>query len=228
MATVQELITEVRRVIHDESATFRWSDAEEIDYCNAGIRQTIVLVPEANSVQTIHDTGASLVSRQVLPSGGIQFIKAARNYADDGTTPQGVIRHAEKDALDTYAPDWEYDSAAKADGANFFEHYCHDPKERKVFYLYPAPAAINKKLAIVYSMVPTAHTAVGNTFSLDDEYINAVVQYMTYRSLTKEGRHTMPTAYRQELWQNYLLALGLGNQAAKDASPEAVVPPEEG
>ncbi len=228
MPTVQTLITEVRRVIHDESATFRWSDAEEIDYCNAGIRQTIVLVPEANTVEIIHDTGATLISRQALPSGGIQFLKAARNYATNGTTPQGTIRYAEKDALDTYAPGWEYDATAKAAGDNFFEHYCHDPKERKIFYLYPAPAAANTKVAIVYSAVPTAHTLVGDTFALGDEYINAIVQYMTYRSLTKEGRHTLPSAYRQELWQNYLLALGLGNKAAKDASPEAVVPPEEG
>jgi len=228
MATVQVLITEVRRVIHDESATFRWSDAELIDYCNAGIRQTVTLVPEANSTETIHDTGSTLISRQALPSGGIKFLKASRNYADDGTTPQGVIRYAEKDALDTYAPGWEYDSAAKADGANFFDHYCHDPNEPKIFYLYPAPAAVNKMLAIVYSAVPTAHTAVGNTFGLDDEYINATVQYMTYRALTKEGRHTMPSAYQQGLWQNYLVALGLGRKMLLEVSPEAKVPPEEG
>jgi len=228
MATVQTLITEVRRIIHDSVATYRWADAELIDYCNAGIRQTVVLVPEANSVQSIHDSGAVLVSRQELPSGGIKFIKAARNYADDGTTPQGVIRHAEKDALDTYAPGWEYDATAKADGANFFEHYCHDPVEPKVFYLYPAPAAINKMLAIVYSAVPTAHTVVGDTFGLADEYINAVIQYMTYRALTKEARHTIPTQYRQELWDNYLTALGLQRRAIKEVSPEAVTPPEEG
>jgi hypothetical protein len=161
-----------------------------------------------------------------LPAGGIKFIKAARNYADDGTTPQGVIRYAEKDALDTYAPGWEYDSAAKADAANFFEHFCHDPKEPKVFYLYPAPAAANKKLAIVYSAVPTAHTVVGDTFGLDDEYINAVIQYMIYRALTKEARHTIPTQYRQELWSNYLTALGLQRQASKEVSPELTAPPE--
>jgi hypothetical protein len=226
MATVQTLITEVRRTIHDSVATFRWTDVELIDYCNAAIRQTVAFLPEANTVQTIHDTGAVLASRQVLPSGGIKFIKAARNYADDGTTPQGVIRYAEKDALDTYTPGWEFDATAKADGANFFEHFCHDPREPKAFYLYPAPAVINKKLAISYSAVPTAHTAVGDTFALADEYINAAVQYITYRALTKESRHTLPTEYRQELWDNYLKALGLFRRSSAQVSPESNAPPE--
>ncbi len=226
MATVQTLITEVRRIIHDESATFRWADVEMIDYCNAGIRQTITLVPEANTVESVHDTGSLLVSRQALPAGGIKFIKASRNYADDGTTEQGVIRHAEKDALDTYDPDWEFDSATKADGSNFFEHFTHDPRERKVFYVYPCPAAANKMLGIVYSAIPTAHTAVGDTFSIDDEFLNPAIQYMVYRCLTKESRRTIPSSYRQELWNNYLTALGLEVQAVDRVSPENNAPPE--
>jgi hypothetical protein len=228
MATVQTLIDEVREIIHDTVTTFRWADAELIDYCNAGIRQSIVLVPEANTVETVHDTGATLVSRQALPSGGIKFIKASRNYADDGTTEQGVIRYAEKDALDTYDPDWEFDSTTKADGANFFEHFIHDKREPKVFYVYPCPAAVNKMLGIVYSAVPTAHTVVGDTFALDDEYLNAVIQYMVYRSLTKESRLTMPAAMQQTLWTNYLTALGLQRRALETISPENNAPPEAG
>lgn len=225
MATVQTLIDEVREVIHDAVTTYRWADAELIDYCNAGIRQTIVLVPEANAVETI-ETITNSIARQALPSGGIKFIKVARNYADDGTTPQGSVRLTEKDALDSYDPDWEYDTTIKADGANFFVHYCHDPREKAVFYLYPPQAAANKKVAIVYSAVPTAHTLVGDTFALNDEYLNAVIQYIIYRALTKESRQTIPAAYRQELWSNYLLALGLEIKAAERVSPENNAPPE--
>jgi len=225
MATVQTLINEVREIIHDTVATFRWADSELIDYCNAGIRQTIVFVPEANATESIV-TISNDIARQVLPSGGIKFIKAARNYADDGTTPQGVIRSAEKDALDSYDPDWEFDTAIKPDGPNFFEHYFHDPREKAVYYLYPPQAAVNKRVAIVFSAVPTAHTAVGDTFSLNDEYLNAVIQYMIYRALTKESRQTIPAAYRQELWNNYLLALGLEVKANERVTPENNSPPE--
>ena len=217
MADVQSIIDEVRRTIHDETVTFRWSDAELIDYVNAGIRQTIVILPEANTVETIEDTLTSRVARQSLPTGGIKFIKVARNYADDGVTPQGVVRFTEKDALDTFEPDWEYVST-KTDGANYFDHYCHDGREDDVYYVYPAPAADNKRLAVVYSAIPTILTVVGDTIPLSDTYLNALVQYTVYRSLTKESRQTLPSAFRAELWQNYLTALGLKKEAEEDIS----------
>lgn len=218
MADVQSVVDEVRRVIHDETATFRWSDAEMLDYVNAGHRQTVTIRPEANTVETIEDTLTSRVARQSLPVGGIQFIKVSRNYADDGVTPQGVVRFVEKDSLDTYEPDWEYVSI-KTDGANYFEHYCHDSREDDVYYVYPAPAADNKRLAVVYSAVPTLMTDVSDTIPLDDEYLNATVQYVIYRCLTKEAREAMPDAFRQELWQNYLTALGIQEQAQDKVSP---------
>lgn len=227
MATVQNIFDEVRRIIHDEDATnYRWADAELIDYLNAGMRQIVVLIPEANTVETIEDTGTSRVARQALPAGGIKFIRVGRNYADDGTTPQGTVRYVEKDVLDTYDTDWEYTLAAGVvDGANYFQHFCHDSREPKIYYLYPPPAADNKKLAVVYSAVPTAVTAVGNTFPMDDEYINGAIQYVVYRALTKESRQTLPDAYRQDLWQNFLVALSLQSDAADEAGTEANRPP---
>lgn len=225
MADVQSAITEVRRIIHDESATFRWSDLELIDYVNAGDRQTVTLIPEANTVETIEDTLTSRVARQSLPTGGIKFIKVARNYADDGSTPQGVVRYAEKDALDTYEPDWEFVSI-KADGANYFEHFCHDDREPTVYFLYPAPVEDNKRTAVVYSAIPTLMTAVNDTLPLDDKYTNALIMYVVYRALTKEARETLPGAFRQELWQNYLVALGLQKQAESEASPTAKPAPD--
>lgn len=218
MADVQSVIDEVRRIIHDENATFRWSDDELIDYVNAGNRQTVTFLPEANSIETIEDTLTSRIARQSLPTGGIKFIRVARNYADDGSTPQGVIRFVEKDALDTYEPQWEYVSI-KADGANYFEHFCHDDTEPTVYFLYPAPVEDNKRTAVVYSAIPTEMTAPADTLPLADVYINAIVQYTVYRALTKESRQTLPSDFRQELWQNYLTALGLKKEADADVSP---------
>lgn len=226
MASGKEIITEVRRVIHDEKGPpYRWSDDELIAYLNAGTRQTVTLVPEANTVETIGDTLTSRVARQSLPTGGIKFIKVARNYADDGVTPQGSVRYVEKDSLDTYEPDWEYVST-KVDGDNYFDHFCHDASEKGVYYLYPAPAADNKRFALVYSAAPTKLFESGEAFPMGDEYFNAVVQYVIYRALTKESRDTLPSAFRQELWQNYLVALGLQNQAEERVNPASSAPPE--
>lgn len=218
MSTAQDVINEVRRTIHDENAPFRWSDSELLSYVNAGERQTVIFLPDANTVETIVDTLTSRVARQSLPAGGIKFIKIARNYADDGTTPQGNVRYVEKDALDTFEPTWEYVSA-KADGDNYFEHYCHDSREPGIYYVYPAPAADNKQIAVVYSAVPVALPDVTQDLVLDDEFFNGTVQYTIYRALTKESRDTLPGAFRQELWQNYLTALGLHKEAEDEVSP---------
>lgn len=218
MSTVQDVYNEVRRVIHDENAPFRWSDSELLSYVNAAERQTVIFLPDANTIETVVDTLTSRVARQSLPAGGIKFIKIARNYADDGTTPQGTVRYAEKDALDTFEPTWEYVSA-KADGANYFEHYCHDSREGGVYYVYPVPAADNKQIAVVYSAIPTALVDETSTLSLADDYFNGTVQYTIYRALTKESRETLPGAFRQELWQNYLTALGLQKEAEAEVNP---------
>lgn len=228
MALASELFDEARRIFHDEdAANYRWTDAELIDYLNAATRQIVTLVPEANTLETIEDTGTSRVARQALPAGGIKFIRVARNYADDGTTPQGTVRYVEKDVLDTYDPDWEYTPATGVvDGDNYFQHFCHDKREPKTYYLYPPPVADNKMLAAVYSAIPVEVTAVGSTYPLADEYINPAIMYLVYRALTKESRQTLPDAYRKDLWQNFLVSLGLQRQAADEVGTESTRPPD--
>lgn len=225
MATGQDLITEVRRIIHDENATFRWADAELIDYINAGQRAIVVLVPEANLVETVVDLATSRIARQSLPSGGIKFIKATSNYASDGTTAQGTLRYTEKDVLDTYEPTWEYIST-KAVAANYFEHFCHDRREPKAYYLYPAPAADDMRVGILYSANPTELTVVGSTVSLSDEYIESLISYMTYRALTKESRETLPDEFQRGLYAQFLGTLGIKRAVESSVSPAEVAAPE--
>jgi len=90
--------------------------------------------------------------------------------------------------------------------------------------VYP-PASAQAYANVQYSAIPTAMTVVGDTIPLADEYLEAYYTYVTYRALTKEGRHTMPTDYRQELWTNFLQALGLKLQADDRVSPEQNQPP---
>lgn len=226
MATAQEMIDEVRRVIHDENSPFRWDDPEMIDYINAAARQIVTIMPDANTVETV-EIISNGVARQVLPAGGIKFIKVSRNYSDNGTAPQGAVRYVEIDALDSFDPDWQYDTSVKATGeANFFEHYCHDPREPDVYYLYPAPPTSIKAAAIVYSAVPTEVTGIGQNFPLNEEYVNAAIMYIVYRCLTKDSRETMPAAFRQELWQNFIGALGLQGQAEQAVTAKNHAPPD--
>jgi len=227
-ATVQDVIDEVRFTIHDTNAsTYRWTDAELLDYINAAGRQIVSLVPEANITDSI-ETIINTIAKQALPTGGIKFIKVLNNVSEaDGTTVEGAVRQVEKDALDSYDPDWEYDTTIKtlAASSDFFDHFCHDPRDKKGYYLYP-PASSTAYVKLQYSAVPTALTSVSDTIPLDDEYLEAYFTYSTYRALTKESRDTLPSAYRQELWNNFLSALGQKLQADARVSPEQNLPPE--
>ena len=227
-ATVQDVIDEVRFVIHDENAaTYRWSDAELIDYVNAASRSIVTLVPEANLVTSII-TITNTIAKQALPTGGIKFVKVLNNVSPaNGTTIEGAVRQVEKDALDSYDPNWEHDVTIKtlAGSVNFFDHFCHDPRDKKAFYVYP-PASTTAYANVQYSAVPTAMTTVGDTIPLADEYWEGYTTYVIYRALTKESRDSLPSAYRQELYNNFLAALGQKLQADARVSPEQNMAPE--
>lgn len=228
MATVQDVIDEVRYTLHDTTAsTYRWTDAELMDYINAASRQIVSFIPEANVTETIL-TFSNTIAKQALPSGGIKFMKVLNNVsAADAVTVQGRVTRVEKDALDSYDPDWEHDTTIKtlAGSSNFFDHYCHDPRDTKAFYVYP-PASGSAYAKVQYSAIPTAISAVGNTIPLDDEYLESYNTYVIYRALTKESRDTIPDQYRKELWDNFLASLGLKMQADRRVSPELHSPPE--
>lgn len=226
--TVQKVIDQVRYTIHDETAgSYRWTDAELLAYVNAASRQIVTLVPEANLVTTII-TITNTIAKQALPTGGIKFVKVLNNVSPaDGTTIQGPVRPAEKDALDSYDPNWEYDTAIKtvSGSADFFDHYCHDPRDKKAFYVYP-PGSTTVYANVQYSAIPTEMFTVDDTIPLGDEYIEAYYTYVTYRALTKESRDSMPGAYRQELFNNFMATLGQKMQADARVSPEQHQAPE--
>jgi len=92
-ATVQNVIDEVRYTIHDEvAASYRWTDAELIDYVNAASRQIVTFVPEANLVTSIISI-TNVIAKQALPTGGIKFVKVLNNVSEaDGTTIEGAVR----------------------------------------------------------------------------------------------------------------------------------------
>lgn len=227
-ATVQDVFNEVRFTIHDEdSGNYRWTDAELIDYVNAAGRQIVSIVPEANLVTTIISI-TNNIAKQALPAGGIKFVKVLNNVSPaDGTTIEGAVRQAEKDALDSYDPNWEYDTTIKvvAAATDFFDHFCHDPRDKKAFYVYP-PGSTTVYANTQYSAVPTALTVVGDTIPLDDEYLEAYYTYIVYRALTKESRDSLPSSFRQELWTNFLATLGMKMQSDQRVSPEANMAPE--
>lgn len=207
----------------EDSANYRWSDSEILHYINAAQRQIVTLVPEANVIESIEDLGSNTDARQTLPAGGIKFVKISNNFSD-ASTRKGPVRYAEKDALDSWDPDWEYTPGS--DGDNYFKHYCHDAREDDVYYLYPPPAVSNKFIGLVYSKIPDDLADLHADLSLDDDFFESYVDYVVFRALSKEGRYSLPDRERDRLWAKFLQSLGLKHVAETNIGPETVRPPE--
>lgn len=226
MTTATQLILDIRESINDETAPYRWSDATLLRYINAGQRQIVMLVPEANAVETRVTTAVG--ARQVIPALGVKFIRASSNYNGVTSLRTGALRYIERDAMDTHWPGWESEAAAVTPGttANTFQHYLHDPREPTVFYLYPAPQTGTEQVYIVYSAIPATLTVVGDNLGLAAVYENALVDYCVYRALSKEGRYSMPHDKTEALWNRFLRALGLKTQSDARVSVQNHKPPE--
>jgi hypothetical protein len=221
-----QIALEVRDQINDTgvSGQFRWSDDELMRYLNAAVRQIVTLVPESNATESLLTLDQA--ARQRIPADGAKFIKATNNYDPVGDVRTRALRYVEKDALDTHNPDWEFSVPVPAPNpAHYFQHYTHDPREPQVFYVYPRPQSAAQKLYVVYSKVPAAIT-LGTQFPLPDTYVNAAIDYVIYRALTKEGRFTLPDTKAQLLWDGFLRSLGLKLEANRRVSPDVYRPPE--
>lgn len=215
MTTGQQVIDDVRHTLHDEDPLcYRWDDNELLGYINAGQRKIVTLVPDANVVQESVTLTANQ-ARQILPTGGLKFMKCTTNYA--GAVPKASLRYVEKDALDSWDPDWEYSSSTP--GTDFHKHYAHDKREPTIFYVYPVGNTATT-VGVVFSKLPTDLSSIASDLALGDDYYDALVMYVIFRALAKEGRYTLPSSVHREHYDRFLQALGLQATAEGEVSPE--------
>lgn len=235
MSTAQNIVDEVRAQLNDEDTNnLRWTDAEMLRYVNAGQRQIVQFVPEANIIEALTTISADSDSRQTLPADGVKFIKVAASHDNTNTQRGPAITQVDIDALDSLMPDWQYGrtewprvpNITDVHSGVYFEHYMHDPREPKVYFLYPIPPTSGTiKIYLVYSQLPADLSALSNTFALGDEYQNAMVEYIQYRALSKDGRYGGGVELRRELWNNFRQALGLKIEQEARVGPGASQPP---
>lgn len=220
MAKGQDIVDEVRAQLNDEdSGAYRWSDAEMLRYVNAGQRQIVFELPEANIVEEPFQI-TSDDPRQELPTGGVKFLKAF-NYDNDNSARGAPLISVELDSLNSGWPAWPTSGMASfpTDG---YEHVAHDPRNPTVFYVFPGGEGY---ILLSHCKLPTELEDLDDDFGLGDEYINAAVTYVNYRCLTKDGRHGTGPSQRQELYNEFLRALGKRPVSLDRVDPGAHRPP---
>jgi hypothetical protein len=196
----------------------RWSTAELVRYLNAGQLETVVLRPDANTVNA--SFACEVGARQTLPSNAVRLLDITHNTAV--TSSRGVVRMINRNLLDGQVPNWHAQT-----GSVNIKHFMLDAVDRNTFYVYP-PAIETAELNLVYSAYPTpvaipaqntTFTAVTGNIALPDIFANALVDYVLYKAFAKDAELQGNAVRAQAHYAAYGNALGVELKSATGITP---------
>ena len=212
----------IRRVVEtlQDTTSIRWPVAELVRYLNDGQREVIVHRPDAMVTNASLSLAAG--TKQGLPANGAKLIDVVRNSAGN----KRAIRMCAREILDAQSPGWH-----NLAGVTEIVHFMFDPRDPKVFYVYPPAAAAGAAVDLVYSALPaditepaagTDFSAVSGSLSVPDIYSNALQDYVLYRAYTKDSQYAGNEARAQARYAAFANALGIEIKATVAIAPMAV------
>lgn len=215
--SAQNVLHRVVITLQDASAT-RWPTAELVRYLNDGQRDIALVRPDATSTTATLSLASG--ARQTLPSAGAKLLEVIRNTS--GT--KRAIRLTSRVILDAQAPDWY-----SLTGVTDIRHYTYDPREPRIFYVYPPAASSGASVELIYSAYPTditepasdaLYSAVSGNISVADIYVNALVNYILYRAYSKDSENSMNAQLAASFYQLYQSLLGVELNGTTGVAPK--------
>lgn len=220
--TAQSILRRCVDTLQD-TTSIRWPINELVRYLNDGQREVVMYRPDSMV------TNATLVcaagSKQTLPANGAKLIEVIRNAFTGSGATKKAVRLTNREILDAQIPGWH-----NLTGANEVVHYMYDPRDPRVFYVYP-PANTSARLDIVYAAYPTPITepadgatlsAVTGDITLPDIYGNAVQDYVLYRAYMKDSEYAGNAQRAQAHYAAFANAMGIEIKATVAVSPNPV------
>ena len=215
----------IRRCVEtlQDNTSIRWPVSELVRYLNDAQREVILYRPDA----AVTNAAVPLVtgSRQNLPVGGTKLVEVVRNSA--GT--KRAVRMVNREILDAQLPGWHAQT-----GVTEILHYMYDPREPRVFYVYPPAAATGAAVDLSYASMPAdiaepsegaLYTSVTGNLGVPDIYGNAVQDYVLYRAYTKDSEYAGNAARAQAHYGTFANALGVEVKATVAVAPNPVSNP---
>lgn len=210
----------IRRVVEtlQDTTSVRWPVAELVRYLNDGQREVVLYRPD--SMVTNATVTLTAGAKQALPSNGSKLIDVIRNSAGNKRS----VRMTARNILDTQTPSWY-----NLTGVTEILHYMYDPRDPKVFYVYPPAAASGASVDLVYSAYPSDITepadgavfsAVTGNISLPDIYANILADYIMYRAYTKDTEYAGNAARAQAHYAAFQAALSTEMNGTTGVAPK--------
>ncbi len=198
-------------------ANVRWTRAELLAWLNDGLRQIVIMQPNAtNNVISLKLVAGT---RQKLPSDGWLLLTVNRNMGLDGTTPGRVVRIISRELMDGFDANWH--TAAASDTT---KHYVYDLQDQLAFYVYP-PSKGNNYVELNYSVQPTDLTSETQVIPMFPIYQSALVDYILYRACSKDAEYAPGLALAQLYMTTFTAAVGGKEQTEAKGTPEQAMLP---
>jgi hypothetical protein len=185
----------------------RWTERELVNWLNDGQRVIATYLPSAcsriDAIKLVTGTRQSIetvLAANIKPGDGSTaatvkgkiLLDVVRNMGSDGLTPGRAIRVVSRDVLDQSNPDWHTETDSE------ITEYVFDQRTPKYFYVSPGASSSGDVWVEVSHLVnPTdvAYVADSMRFdgasttliSIDDQFIDLLVNYMLARAHMKEA-----------------------------------------
>jgi hypothetical protein len=187
-------------------AATRWTSAEALMWLNDAERAIVTLLPRANTLRAT--PSAESGPRQTLAglglTTGFQVTNVLANYNAAGTVRGRPITKTDRIHLDEMRPGWQAEAASEA------IHWLDDPSDPKTFYLWPCTTG---KVEVLYAALPAALGALSSTFTIGDEYADALQFYLLASFTSKDSTYTKSPQLAATYGQMFMSALGMRGQS---------------
>lgn len=204
---VKDALYRVSSQLHDISPQFtRWTQRELVSWLNDGQKAVAKYMPSScarvDAIKLTPGTKQSIeaiLAANVKPGDGStpanvygHYVQSIiRNMGADGAQGGRAVRLVDREVLDVNNPDWHTSQADKV------SQYAFDPRNPKVFYVFPGVAATPAVwVEISYLANPVEIAVTGDygmdgsdttKISVDDKYIDDLVNYVLARAYMKDA-----------------------------------------
>ncbi len=212
--TAGSIFNRFSTTLQDETRV-RWTQNEFLAWLNTAQRVIASIRPDAS----LSHISMALVAgaKQSVPSNALSLTNITRNMGTDGDTPGRTVMPLPKDILDRSVPYWQ---TLTDEEVSFF---CYNPKDPKVFWIYPAqPNPPVQYLEVVAAVVPDELVALSDAITVNEDYEEPLLDYCLYRALSKDAEDATQLQRATHYQTSFLQAVGLNAQA------DMAVPPEGG
>jgi len=199
------VITEVRRLIQDENAPVRYSDATLLGFVNQTLKRMAMLRPDLFTTVADIPTVSGQVY-QAIPAAGSRLVEIF------GVSGGNAIEEVNRDEFDRAYPAWQSDTAGVP------TKYMRHTRNPKGFFLYPRPQA-GVQLLAEYVVSPPDYTLLQAIITPADEYFSTIVDGTVFLAESVDNEH-VSSGRAKLFYDSFVQSLGVSGQAREITDTE--------